>query len=131
MLKSFQNKMFYCVATILSCIVSVLGVLIIFRDELLLFFLMISIFIRFIALILAFCFFQKKLNEKRFRFLFIYSDAIVCALIIFSLCVLLAGKIPTNILDFHIISPSIVLILINLLCYLALHIGSKYIKTNF
>ena len=92
---------------------------------------MISIFIRFIALILAFCFFQKKLNEKRFRFLFIYSDAIVCALIIFSLCVLLAGKIPTNILDFHIISPSIVLILINLLCYLALHIGSKYIKPIF
>lgn len=33
MLRSFQNKLFYCVATILSCIVSVLGVLIIYRFD--------------------------------------------------------------------------------------------------
>ena len=89
---------------------------------------MISISVRFIALILAFCFFQKKLNEKRFRFLFLYSDAIVYALILFSLFVLIAGEIPIAAPDFYLMSPSIVLILTNFLCYVALRIGSRYLK---
>ncbi len=137
MLIPFQNKLFYCVVTMLSCFVSVIVTIvyvsIIYNsDELLQWFMMISISVRFIALILAFCFFQKKLNEKRFRFLFIYSDAIVCALILFSLCVLIAGEIPiAALLEFYLISPSIVLILTNFLCYVALRIGSRYLKDIF
>lgn len=134
MLIPFQNKLFYCVVTMLSCFVSVIVTIIYVSiiynsDEFLQWFMMISISVRFIALILAFCFFQKKLNEKRFRFLFIYSDAIVCALILFSLCVLIAGEIPiAALLEFYLISPSIVLILTNFLCYVALRIGSRYLK---
>ena len=137
MLIPFQNKLFYCVVTMLSCFVSVIVTIIYVSiiynsDELLQWFMMISISVRFIALILAFCFFQKKLNEKRFRFLFIYSDAIVCALILFSLCVLIAGEIPiAALLEFYFISPSIVLILTNFLCYVALRIGSRYLKDIF
>lgn len=143
MLIPFQNKLFYCVVTMLSCFVSVIVTIIYVSiiynsDEFLQWFMMISISVRFIALILAFCFFQKKLNEKRFRFLFIYSDAIVCALILFSLCVLIAGgntnscssSCSSGIL-FNLISPSIVLILTNFLCYVALRIGSRYLKDIF